>query len=595
MTSQPFLNYFALKSVKVGERDFLQHHQKVVLEYVKQNTDKRGLVVYHETGTGKSILSIALAHSFILASEKYDIIILSPKSLKANYLDQITKYNEIIKPLLNPEDLKETSEKDLETRFNFASYNSSNLIDQIAKIKNKSPINLEHTIFIIDEAHNWNNMIINGSVQSTKLYKEITNTKDIKLFFLSGTPIVNDPFEIVPMFNMIHPGGNLLPVDHTQFYQLYIDKDKKHVENSKNLKCRLYGKISYFGSYNFEINITKPIHRKGFPIQNPLILERVLMSDYQKSRYMIHYVKERATKSQPKKKGIFITKSNVIGTYMVKTRQLSNITYDGDLSDVDMALLCKNLKKHSAKYDKLLRNLKKYPDTLSMIHSFFVNDYGIKLLENILKYKGYRVGVITGKVTSDEQKVILDKFNSYSNKNGKHIQILLLSSVGSEGINLSNITNIHILEPFWNFSKIKQIIARGIRYTGKKEKRVIQPYLYLADIEDNKEGLELTDPFLYRLSMEKAFLVNEFNMMMVESSIDCWIHNTNNRLKCLMCLPTNKSLFIDKDNDNSNLCRDYNIDVKEVVVKDSLYFKGTDGSYYTQSGEYLDRVSDPTK
>ena len=62
---------------------------------------------------------------------------------------------------------------------------------------------LEGSMLIIDEAHNFFNAITNGAKNAVSLYDLIMETKNVKLIFLSGTPVVNDPFELVPCFNMI--------------------------------------------------------------------------------------------------------------------------------------------------------------------------------------------------------------------------------------------------------------------------------------------------------------------------------------------------------------------------------------------------------
>jgi len=48
------------------------------------------------------------------------------------------------------------------------------------------------------------------------------------------------------------------------------------------------------------------------------------------------------------------------------------------------------------------------------------------------------------------------------------------------------------MEPFFNFSVIQQVIARGVRYKSHlslpEAERTVQPYIYLSDY--NKEILE---------------------------------------------------------------------------------------------------------
>ena len=67
---------------------------------------------------------------------------------------------------------------------------------------------------------------------------------------------------------------------------------------------------------------------------------------------------------------------------------------------------------------------------------------------------------------------------------GSRIKIMLGSPSIKEGVSLLRIDQIHILEPYWNLSRIQQIIGRGIRFCSHKDlpkyKQTVKVYLYLA-------------------------------------------------------------------------------------------------------------------
>ena len=44
---------------------------------------------------------------------------------------------------------------------------------------------------------------------------------------------------------------------------------------------------------------------------------------------------------------------------------------------------------------------------------------------------------------------------SSDNKYGDIIRVVLLSGSGAEGINFKNVRYVHLMEPFWNYSRIK--------------------------------------------------------------------------------------------------------------------------------------------
>jgi hypothetical protein len=76
------------------------------------------------------------------------------------------------------------------------------------------------------------------------------------------------------------------------------------------------------------------------------------------------------------------------------------------------------------------------------------------------------------------------KYNLY----GDIIKIIMISPAGGEGINLLNTRYVHIMEPFWHQSRIKQIIGRANRLYGHKDlppdKRTVSSFMYLTTLGD---------------------------------------------------------------------------------------------------------------
>ena len=144
----------------------------------------------------------------------------------------------------------------------------------MTKYKSKeddSTINLENKVIIIDEAHNLFNSIVNGSKIANEFYDIIMNTKKIKLIFLTGTPIINNPFEIAVAFNMLYGKiisndkslnnkknyHTILPEYYADFQKYFVDISSNSLKNEDKFKNRIYGLVSYYGDmYN---NIVKSI------------------------------------------------------------------------------------------------------------------------------------------------------------------------------------------------------------------------------------------------------------------------------------------------------------------------------------------------
>ena len=90
----------------------------------------------------------------------------------------------------------------------------------------------KNNVIIIDEVHNFVREIINESVPANIFYNWIIDGEDIKIVFLSGTPVINKPAEIAILFNMLR--GSLLIFDFT------VKSDKDDVELQKDLRNHFY-------------------------------------------------------------------------------------------------------------------------------------------------------------------------------------------------------------------------------------------------------------------------------------------------------------------------------------------------------------------
>ena len=209
---------------------------------------------------------------------------------------------------------------------------------------------------------------------------------------------------------------------------------------------------------------------------------------------------------------------------------------------------------------------------------------------------------ITGQVSAEDRAYILSVYNNKKNRDGEDINLMLLSGAGAEGLDLRNVMSIHIMEPYWNYGRIEQIIARAVRYLShvdyeNPEERVVQPYIYLSDYpsqfvfkpsKTKKFPEKTTDIHLYTKSIKSKLLIDRMYAAMIESSIDCSIHikkspqDVKDKIDCLMCTPTGNKLYHpnnDIDLKMENPCtrpKKKQITAKEIIYNGSTY-------YYTSS------------
>jgi len=130
-------------------------------------------------------------------------------------------------------------------------------------------------------------------------------------------------------------------------------------------------------------------------------------------------------------------------------------------------------------------------------------------------------------------------FNQSENYNGSKIKIMLGTPSIKEGVSLLRVEQVHILEPYWNMSRLLQIMGRAVRFCSHKDvprnKRFVQVYLYLATYSNVKT----IDQYVWSLAKQKNKLIEQFELMLKESAIDCELfYNRNSystdkhKLKC---------------------------------------------------------------
>ena len=150
-------------------------------------------------------------------------------------------------------------------------------------------------------------------------------------------------------------------------------------------------------------------------------------------------------------------------------------------------------------------------------------------------FKPARYAMITGDKrlspnNDSDIKIITD--TNYSNVNGEEVKVVLLSQAGSEGLDFKEIRQIHILDPWYNVSRIEQIIGRGVRNFSHKDLefayRNVQIFLYGTMLSNTKE--EAADLYIYRISEIKAVKIGKVTRILKQISVDCHINHDQTKL-----------------------------------------------------------------
>lgn len=513
----------------------LQLPQQFVANFINPNTPYLGVLVNHKIGSGKSCLMIQVAEKW---KRNKRIIVVVPASLRGNFRNELrsqcagntylTEKERTMLGILHLEDPKykeiiDKSDERIDEYYEIYSYN------KFVELIENEELNLRNAILMIDEIQN---MVSEHGTFYKTLYNAIKKApKDLRVVLLSATPMFDKPNELALTLNLLRLPKELptgLEFNKT-FIRTKKDEDGKlrySVKNMDLFKSYVKGYVSYYlGAPSFV-----------FPKTNIRYTDCV-MSDFQYSAYrnISHYEQKYA--------------KEMTNDFYIGTRMISNIVYPNQtLDDKGFKMLTnktirRKLEKYSCKFAAIMERIEKKSGKI-FVYSNFKEYGGLASFIKVLEAFGYRnynkhgigkksFAVWTGDETDAQKNEIRNVYNHKSNIKGKNIKILLGSSSIKEGVTLLNVRQAHIIDGYWNWNKLKQIIGRVSRFCSHKdlpeEKRSVTVYLYQAIAKNEK--VETIDQYMNKLAHDKDRLINKFEEAIKESAIDCKLNlnaNTNN-------------------------------------------------------------------
>ena len=187
------------------------------------------------------------------------------------------------------------------------------------------------------------------------------------------------------------------------------------------------------------------------------------------------------------------------------------------------------------------------------------------------------------------------------NLNGERVKVVLITESGTEGLDLNNIRQVHIMDPWWNMNRIEQIIGRARRNCSHKflpeEKRNVQVFLHSVI---QSSGIEALDMYYYRNAEKKAIEIGKITRIMKEMSIDCLLNNIEvkkkqNSIKIKLSNGVILNDFNINDKSYSSLC-DYNENC-DYKCANSIDYKdlGTDNTTYKYIQAHNDYIINDLK
>lgn len=456
--------------------DMKPYQQRVVRRI--QSPSQPGLVVAHGVGSGKTRTSIEAYKQLGLPTN-----VIVPAALQANYAKELEKWVG-----------EDRGDLDI-------------MSQQALARQGMASVDKPGGLMIVDEAHRAREL-------DSQLNQELALSQAKKKLFLTGTPIFNHPKDLAALVNLA-AGKHVLPASKSGFEERYI---KNNVVNPSIVQRAMGVKPGYDPSIINRDELKDvldkyvdyyPGQAQGYPSSRDETI-KVPMSGGQTDIYKTImgkaplWVRWKVKAGLPPGKNEFAA----MRAFLNGARQVSNTS---------AGFIRNPRREESAKIEKAIsffkQKLQTNPRYKAVIYSNYINS-GLNPYKRRLDRAGIPYGEFSGDI---DQKVRNDMVKQY---NADKLKALLISSAGSEGLDLKGTRLVQILEPHFNEEKEKQIVGRAIRYKSHaalpadQQNVLIQRYMAqprggFFDRLLGKENVRGTDEYIRDMAQKKSLLTNE--------------------------------------------------------------------------------------
>jgi superfamily II DNA or RNA helicase len=363
-------------------------------------------------------------------------------------------------------------------RYIVMSYNNALMNKDILECKNK--------FMILDEVQSVKNF-------KGKTYEAIIDCAVLckKRMVLTATPYMNSLLDFIPILNIIN--GNKYLVG-SEYPKKNKDPRTKHFIDHKVLLknnvdfvtiCRKFLKIHYQ---------EKTMCDDRFPeVKERYVV--VEMSDKWERKYQKLITGERVKALQ------FLNPEKFYNAHRRVVNKVGNDEY------------------FSNKLKKMLKVIK---GGKTLIFTNWI-EYGLRPITKFLEVNEISYGRFFGDLSMQRRKELVDRYND------NDMQVLIITSAGSEGLDLKGVRNVIVMDPVWNYSTLKQIIGRGVRLHSHAhlppQERVVNVYKMMLvekgkkELWDRDDDVLSGDALLYNIIRKKEGVHKNLDVMMKSLSI----------------------------------------------------------------------------
>ena len=511
-------------------------HQQRVLAYAKRLVNLPGLYLYHSLGSGKTLLLIGLIEQLrriVPGMKQFRALIVTKRSLVEAVRNELLKSKETLEPQLD---------------LSLYEVTTCNLLYNDEKRHMESKWS-ENFIMAVDESHTWRNA-------SSKLYPTLFRlaSRAARTILMSATPVINYPHEFSAQLNLIlaHPSrptamttewgvadwAPYLPTTRLAWKRVFGEDG---LQNTLLLKRYMGVLVSFHEEdvtsleykQHYGTLTIKDLHVPMKPDHESMYVD--LMNNKTDAINQVYDVSKPTTSLhhsappnfrntwmsfQPDEIRQFqgqlrlsaataVKKDTRFLAYVMALRMACNRMYKKDSSDDE--------KKESdddddtddfyaPKFQKVLSRIylqhRHDPKYKAIIYTNFIAS-GVDVCVHYLKRAKIPFEVISGAQSCTPEEV----FQRVSRYNRGNVRVLIFTTSGCHGLDLKKTSEAFIMDPHWNYEKIRQAIGRVHRFDSHEPGDGVVVYQCFTEHSKRKTA----DIYLRDFSQDKSKIITGFS------------------------------------------------------------------------------------
>jgi hypothetical protein len=441
-------------------------------------------------------------------------------------------------------------------------------------------LNVKDKVIIIDEAHN----IRSSDNINKRVYTILSNVlKDginNRLVLLSATPMYNEPSDIFDLLYLLLINDKREDLLNIPYPKIFNDKNEINKNVLTLLKQLSSNYISYLRGKN-PFSFALKLSPKDSGIK---ILDKIIPNDNNgnpipknDSDWLIKIKDGIVPANIGEKQLKFVNNLKDIDESNVFNHlQPMNIVYDDDIGEKGFFKIFTRINdkepinvKYNKKYNNMLFpseehlakcsgkflnicNIIKKTKGVIVIYSRYIWS-GILPLAICLEHMGFNREGTTNFLneptfindlpkydnikipkycilSSDNNEVmgntkidgLLKLINSPKNIDGSVIKVILMTPVAGEGLSFYNIREMHLIEPWYHFNRVDQVIGRGIRNCSHQDLPINEKNVtvFMHACIDNYIN-ETPDIHAFRIASRKLNQSDKIDEIIRDNSLDC--------------------------------------------------------------------------